>query len=106
MSAQLTREVATPVRVQIPSPLRSYTSGAADVAVAVPLLAPESPPTIQAVLAALDGAFPGIRFRIVDEQGAVRPHIKLFVGGEMTRNLRMKVPQGSELMIVAALSGG
>jgi hypothetical protein len=106
MSGQISHEVAVRVRVQIPSPLRSYTEGAATVAVAVPLLAPESPPTLQSVLAALDGAFPGIRFRMIDEQGAVRPHIKLFVGGVLARNLRTKVQAGTDVMIVAALSGG
>ena len=106
MPADRSHEPAAAVRVLIPSPLRSYTNGRADVAVGVPLLAPESPPTLQSVLAALDGVFPGIRFRIVDEQGGLRPHIKLFVGQAMVRNLNTVVPQGAEVMIVAALSGG
>ena len=103
--AQSSREAAAVIRVRVPSPLRSYT-GAAEVAVAVPVLAPEMPPTLGGVLAALDGAFPGIRFRMIDEQGQVRPHIKLFVDTALTRDLATPLPAGSSVMIVAALSGG
>jgi hypothetical protein len=89
----------------MPSPLRSYT-GRVDVDVAVPVLAPELPPTIGGVLAALDVAYPGVRFRMIDEQGSVRPHIRLFVGNLATRDLAAPVGAGEVLMIVAALSGG
>ena len=51
-------EAAAIVRVRIPTPLQSYT-GSAEVHVAVPVLAPELPPTLGGVLAALDGAYPG-----------------------------------------------
>ena len=105
MTARSSLEAATIVRVRVPSPLRSYT-GAAEVGVAVPVLAPELPPTVGGVLAGLEIAYPGIRFRMVDEQGKVRPHIKLFVGNEMTRDLATPIPVGAPLMIVAALSGG
>jgi molybdopterin converting factor small subunit len=105
MTAQSSPEVATIVRVRVPSPLRSYT-GAAEVGVAVPLLAPELPPTLGGVLASLDGAYPGLRFRIVDEQGQIRPHIRLFVGNAATRDLATPIASGEALMIVAALSGG
>ena len=105
MTARTSHEVAAVVRVRIPSPLRTYT-GAAEVGVAVPLLAPELPPTVGGVLATLDLNYPGIRFRIIDEQGKVRPHVKLFVGPDATRDLRVEIPSGATLMIVAALSGG
>jgi hypothetical protein len=103
--AQLSAEAAAVVRVRVPTPLRSYTARA-EVEVAVPVLAPELPPTLGGVLAALDLAFPGIRFRIIDEQGGVRRHIKLFVGARLTRDLGSPIPSGSDVMIVAALSGG
>ncbi len=105
MTARASREAAIVVRVQIPSPLLSYT-GQAEVAVAIPVLAPELPPTVSSVLAALDGAYPGIRFRIVDEQRQLRPHIKLFVGGQLIRDLSTPLTSDSEMLIVAALSGG
>jgi molybdopterin converting factor small subunit len=105
MTARTSHEAATVVRVRIPSPLRSYT-GAPEVGVAVPVLAPELPPTVGGVLAALNINYPGIRFRIIDEQGKVRPHVKLFVGSNVTRDLGATIPSGDTLMIVAALSGG
>lgn len=105
MPAQLSPEVATIVRVRIPAPLRSYT-GSAEVDIALPVLAPEHPPSLKGVLATLDLAYPGIRFRIIDEQGQVRRHIKLFVGSRLTRDLSSPIPGGDEVMIVAALSGG
>jgi molybdopterin converting factor small subunit len=105
MPAQLSPEAAAVVRVRIPSPLRSYT-GRAETEVAVPVLAPELPPTLGGVLAALNNAYPGIRFRIIDEQGHVRRHIKLFVGATLARDLSQPIPAGSDVMIVAALSGG
>ena len=105
MTARTSQEAATVVRVRIPSPLRSYT-GSNEVMVAVPVLAPELPPTVGGVLAALNVGYPGIRFRIVDEQGNVRPHVKRFVGTDTTRDLSSPIPSGATLMIVAALSGG
>ena len=93
------------IRVRIPSPLRSYTD-AEEVAVAVPVLAPELPPTLSGVLASLDGAYPGIRFRMIDECGRLRPHIKIFVDTALTRDLSTPLPAGATVMIVAALSGG
>jgi molybdopterin synthase sulfur carrier subunit len=88
--------------VAIGTPLRSYTAGAAKVAVEVA----DDAPTLAAVLAALDAAYPGIRFRMVDEAGHVRPHVQVFVGGSVQRNPSAAVPPGAEIMIVGALSGG
>ena len=105
MPAQLSPEAATVVRVRIPSPLRSYTDSP-EVDVALPVLAPELPPTLRGVFAALDLSYPGIRFRIMDEQGRIRRHIKVFVGPNLARDLATPIPSGSDVMIVAALSGG
>ena len=88
--------------VAIPSPLRSYTAGAARVSVDVP----EAPPRLIDVLASLDNAYPGIRFRMVDESGQVRPHIQIFVDGRVQRNLATPLAPGVDIMLVAALSGG
>ena len=104
--AKATTEAAALVRIRIPTQLRSYTGGRGEVTIALPVLAPEHPPTLSAVLAALDTKFPGIRFRIIDEQGQVRPHVKLFVGLDLARDLSVFVPADRELMIVGALSGG
>jgi hypothetical protein len=87
------------VIVRIPGLLRSYTAGAETVT--LPTHA-----TLDDALRDLDVRFPGLRFRIIDEQNAIRPHIKLFVDGELARRLSAPVALSSELMIVGALSGG
>jgi len=87
------------VIVRIPGLLRSYTAGAETV----PLPAH---PTLDDALPDLGARYPGMRFRLVDEQRAVRPHIKLFVDGELVRRLDAPVDGAAELMIVGALSGG
>jgi sulfur-carrier protein len=89
-------------RVAIPSPLRSYCAGAAAVTIAC---ADESP-TLGDVLAALESAHPGILFRMRDEQGRLRPHIKVFVDAGVERSLAARIRPGADIMIVAALSGG
>jgi sulfur-carrier protein len=88
--------------VAIPTQLRSYTAGAAHVRVAVAAALP----TLAEVLAALDAAYPGIRFRMVDEAGHVRPHIQIFVDGKVERNPAATVRPNANIMIVGALSGG
>lgn len=90
------------MQVRIPGLLRSYTHGAEMVGVE-----PRSAtPTLADALADLDARFPGLRFRIIDEQGAIRPHIKIFVDGELARELGTVTRPDAELMIVGALSGG
>jgi molybdopterin converting factor small subunit len=87
------------MRVRVPGLLRSYTRGAATVDLAAAA-------TLADALAALDARHPGLRFRIVDEQGAIRPHIKLFVDGVLARSLATPLAAAQELLIVGALSGG
>ena len=85
--------------VRVPGLLLSYTGG--DREVAMP-----PTPTLGATLEALNARYPGLRFRIVDEQGNVRPHIKLFIDGALCRDLHAATDGANELMIVGALSGG
>jgi molybdopterin converting factor small subunit len=85
--------------VRIPGLLRSYTRGAESVEIGAAAVLGDA-------LAALDARFPGLRFRVVDEQGAIRPHIKMFVDGELARDLGSPLDCARELMIVGALSGG
>lgn len=86
------------MRVRLPSPLDSYTGGLREVDLPGKDLA--------AVLAALDGRFPGVRFRLVDERNRIRPHINVFVNAEKAAGLDHPVGADDEVMIVAALSGG
>jgi hypothetical protein len=90
-----------PVSVRIPGLLRSYTDGAERVDLALVAGA-----QLRDGLAELDARFPGLRFRIVDEQAKIRPHIKMFVNAIQARDLSAPLPPGAELMIVGALSGG
>jgi molybdopterin converting factor small subunit len=84
--------------VRIPSPLRSYTREAAKIDAAGDTLA--------AVLADLDRRFPGMRFRMIDEQDRVRPHIRLFVNKNEAKDLGVRVASRDEVHIICALSGG
>ena len=97
---------AARVEVRIPGLLRSYTGGAERVEIDVAGSDDGNPPRLADGMKALDERFPGLRFRIVDEQGRIRPHIRLFVDGAQARDLAAPLPAGAELMIVGALSGG
>jgi molybdopterin converting factor small subunit len=85
------------VHVTIPSPLLSYT-GRRDVDAAGTTLA--------AVLADLDRQFPGLRFRMLDEQDRIRPHMRVFLGSDELRQLDAPLDPAATLHIVQALSGG
>jgi molybdopterin converting factor small subunit len=86
------------VRVLIPGPLRSYTAGASAVTA--------EGATLADVLDDLDRRYPGMRFRIIDEQGSIRRHIKFFVNAESAADLKPDLQASDEVMIVCALSGG
>jgi sulfur-carrier protein len=85
------------MKVLIASPLRSYTNarevdGAGE--------------TLAELLADLDRRFPGIRFRMVDEQNRIRRHMRVFVNGEQTFDVAQRLRPEDEIHIVQALSGG
>ncbi len=86
------------IRVRIPTPLRSYTAGAKDV------LADGS--TVGEVLNDLDRRYPGMAFRVVDEQGVMRPHMIVWLHGERCRDLTAPVTPADEVVLMQALSGG
>ena len=88
--------------VAIPTQLRSYTQGAARIKAIVDAESPR----LRDVFAALDARFPGIRFRMIDEAGKVRPHVQVFVGMSVQRDPDALLKPGDEIMIVGALSGG
>ena len=90
------------MQVRIPGLLRSYTHGAETVGVE----ARSAAPTLAEALADLDARFPGFRFRIIDEQGAIRPHIKVFVNRVQAPSLDRALEPADEVLVVAALSGG
>jgi len=62
--------------------------------------------TLGELLADLERQFPGIRFRMVDEQDRIRPHMRVFVGGRAIHDLAQPLQPADDVNIVQALSGG
>jgi sulfur-carrier protein len=86
------------VTVHVPSPLQSYTAGKAQVTA--------DGRTLAELVDDLDRRYPGIRFRMIDEQGEVRPHMRIFVNLEQADHLALSLADGDEVHILQALSGG
>jgi sulfur-carrier protein len=92
-----------PVTVRIPSYLAGFAEGRSAIVVG------GTPANTRALLDELWNLHPALRDRIVDEQGELRQHINIFVGNESIRfagGLATPVPDGAEIMIVPAVSGG
>jgi molybdopterin synthase sulfur carrier subunit len=85
-------------RVLIPSQLTSYTDGATRLDAAGA--------TVGGVLDDLDHRFPGLKFRVIDEQDRVRRHMRIFIGQRETRSIAAPLGESDELLIFGALSGG
>jgi molybdopterin converting factor small subunit len=85
------------MEVLIPTPLRSYTGRA---------FVEAEGDTLAALLGDLDRRYPGIRFRMLDEQNHIRRHIRIFVNGEQTFDPAQPLKASDEVSIVQALSGG
>ncbi len=86
------------MKISIPSQLHSYTGGVAAVE--------GEGASLAEMLVWLDARYPGLKFRIVDEQDRIRPHIKFFVGGRLARDIGHPVGPDDTVKIVGALSGG
>ena len=85
------------MKVLIPSPLHSYTGR--------PYVEANGT-TLAALLADLDRRYPGIRFRMVDEQDRIRRHMRVFVNGDQVFDLSRALDSADEVVIVQALTGG
>ena len=85
------------MKILIPSPLRSYT-GASEIEA--------EGDTLGALIDNIDQRFAGFAFRLIDEQGRVRPHMRVFVGNEQVFDLARPLQPGDSIAIVQALSGG
>ena len=85
------------MKVLIPTPLLSYTNErVVDAAGA----------TLTELLADLDRQYPGLRFRVIDEQHQMRPHMRFFVNGVQVFDMTHSLSPRDEVLIVQALSGG
>ena len=85
------------MKVLIPSSLRSYT-GAQYVEA--------NGATLDELLTDLDHQYPGLRFRVIDEQDEMRGHMRFFVNGEQVFGLSHALRATDEVYLVQALSGG
>jgi molybdopterin synthase sulfur carrier subunit len=85
------------VKVLIPGALRSYTRAAHVQADGT---------TLDALFDDLDRRYPGLRFRVVDEQGLLRPNMRLFVNGLSVRDMGHALGTDDYVAVVLALSGG
>ena len=91
------------VTVRIPSYLASFAGGRNSLEL------DGSPATVADALASLWQLHPALRDRILDEQGAVRQHINIFIDGENIRDcggLGAQARDGAEIVILPAVSGG
>jgi molybdopterin synthase sulfur carrier subunit len=89
------------VSIRIPTILRTFTGGAAEVS------GPDG--TLREVIAGLDASYPGIAGRIVDENGKLRRFVNVYVGDEDVRfaqGLDTLVPAGGHVSVIPAVAGG
>lgn len=84
--------------VRVPSPLRDYTSGAGKISA--------SGATVAEILASIEREHQGMRFRMIDEQDRIRPHIRIFINQREVQSLDEPVAPRDEIHLICALSGG
>ncbi|HET9858178.1 MAG TPA: MoaD/ThiS family protein [Nocardioidaceae bacterium] len=89
------------VKVRIPTILRTYTGGESEVAA--------SGDTLAQVIDDLDSSYPGIKGRILDDQGAIRRFVNVYVGNDDVRfldALQTPTPEGAQISVIPAVAGG
>lgn len=89
------------ISVKVPTILRTYTGGSADVTV--------SGATLSDALADLDAQFPGIGARVLDDEGRLRRFVNVYVNDDDVRfleDLQTPTPDGSSISIIPAVAGG
>ncbi len=85
------------MKVHIPTPLRSYTNAS---------VVDADGTSLAALFDDLERRYPGIRFRVINEQDEIREHIKVFVNQEIVEDLVAPLHPGDAVHIIAAISGG
>jgi molybdopterin converting factor small subunit len=89
------------VTVRVPSQLRTLTGGAGELQVPAG--------TVREVIGAIEGGYPGFEARVLDEQGALRRFVNIFVAEEDVRfleGLNTKVAAGQTVSVIPAVAGG
>jgi sulfur-carrier protein len=85
------------MKVHIPTPLRSYTKQS---------VVDANGATLADLFVDLERRYPGIRFRIINEQDKIREHLKVFVNQDIANDLSAPLQPGDDVHIIAAISGG
>jgi sulfur-carrier protein len=89
------------VSVRVPTILRTYTGGESEVSA--------DGSTLSELLESLDASYPGIKGRIIDEQGQIRRFVNVYVGNDDVRfldGLDTGVGEATEVSIIPAVAGG
>jgi molybdopterin synthase sulfur carrier subunit len=89
------------VTVRLPGVLRDAVGGEAKIAA--------SGSTLADVFADIDRRHPGFRSRVLDDRGAIRSYVNVYVDDIDARDsggLGTAVPEGSEVMVIPAMAGG
>ena len=89
------------VSVRVPTILRTYTGGDSEVSA--------EGATLAEVLDDLEVNHPGIKARILDDQGAIRRFVNVYVGNDDVRfldNLQTPTPDGTQISVIPAVAGG
>jgi molybdopterin synthase sulfur carrier subunit len=90
-----------PVRVKVPTILRAHTGGEGQV--------DGEGGTVRELLEDLEGRFPGIRARLVTDDGALHRFVNVYVNDEDVRylgSLETEVSDGDVVSILPAVAGG
>ena len=85
------------MKIQLPTPLLSYTHER---------IVEADGATVAELLRDLDRRYPGIRFRMIDEQDRIRPHMRIFLNAEQVWDLATPVKPQDRVQLLQALSGG
>jgi sulfur-carrier protein len=97
----VTVDGAGAVSVRVPTILRTYTGGASEVSV--------RGGTLAEVIEALESAYPGMRTRLLDDEGRLRRFVNVYVGDEDVRfaeGLATPTPAGTSVSVIPAVAGG
>jgi molybdopterin synthase sulfur carrier subunit len=89
------------VTVRLPSQLRSLVGGVGEV--------PVEAGTVREAIVAVDEAYPGIAFRVLDDHGSLRRFVNVFVADEDVRfleGLDTVLEAGQTVSLVPAVAGG
>jgi molybdopterin converting factor small subunit len=89
------------VSIRIPTPMRNMTGGAAEVSVEAT--------SLSEAIKALDAAHPGVAQRVLDDSGALRRFVNVYVGDEDVRfldGLDTQLADGASISIIPAVAGG